>query len=142
SSSSSGTRGSVTSAEHPTYGSSGRFYAGGSSSPYKAGNRSPVGLVPVFIEGAALGTLGGAWLHGAYAYSYPRMWDYLNNTSDRLEMRPAKCLCAKDAVCGCDYFANSGYMNQVANNKTLSRVANFNDTDTLFINGTLTASTS
>ncbi|KAF2768818.1 hypothetical protein EJ03DRAFT_112373 [Teratosphaeria nubilosa] len=118
----------------PSYGSGGRYYGGGASVPYTAGSTSRGGLAPVGLLGVgALAFFPGVWLYGAYAYSYPHPYTYHNNTSDRNETRPVKCLCQQYSECGCDSNNDTSYINSIANNDTVSRVAN----NTLYINGTL-----
>lgn len=116
---------------------SGAYYGGGARAPYKSGKTSPGGIAPVFLGGAALGFFPGVWLYGAYAYSYPHPYYYHNATSGQNETRPVECLCSRFQECGCDARNQTDYVNSVANNNTIARVADVNDTDTLVINGTL-----
>ncbi|KAK0946079.1 hypothetical protein LTR29_002393 [Friedmanniomyces endolithicus] len=113
----------------PSYGSSGRYYGGGASSPYSAGARSPGGVAPYFLAGSALAFFPGVWLYGAYAYPYHGAYTYHNDTGQRNETRPVQCFCAQ--------YASAAYLSSVANNATVSRVADVNGTSTLLINGTL-----
>ncbi|KAK4950951.1 hypothetical protein LTR10_010944 [Elasticomyces elasticus] len=129
--SSSGSRGST-----PSYGG-GRYYGGGAAAPYKAGGRSPGGVAPYFLAGGALAFFPGLWLYGAYAYPYYGLHSYHNNTSNRNESMPVQCYCANYNPCGCDNNTDSSYLDTVANNQSVSRVAKVNGTDTLLINGTL-----
>jgi len=120
----------------PSYGG-GRYYGGGAAVPYTAGRRSPGGVAPYFLAGSALAFFPGVWLYGAYAYGYGHPYTYHNTTNNQNETRPVQCLCAQYSECGCDNNTDTSYVDSVANNKTVSRVANVNGTDTLLINGTL-----
>ncbi|KAK0253407.1 hypothetical protein B0A54_06494 [Friedmanniomyces endolithicus] len=120
----------------PSYGG-GRYYGGGASAPYSAGSRSPGGVAPYLLAGSALAFFSGAWLYGAYAYPYHGAYTYHNDTGNRNETRPVQCFCGRYAECGCDNNADSSYLSSVANNATVSRVADVNGTSTLLINGTL-----
>ena len=62
---------------------------------------------------------------------------YHNDTTDRNDTRPVNCVCAQYSECGCDNNNDTSYINSVANNNTISRVADANGTSTLFVNGTL-----
>ncbi|KAK3071180.1 hypothetical protein LTR53_009091 [Teratosphaeriaceae sp. CCFEE 6253] len=115
----------------------GRYYGGGAAAPYKSGGRSPGGVAPYLLAGGALAFFPGIWLYGAYAYPYNHAYLYHNNTNNQNETRPVQCYCAQYAECGCDNNTDSSYLNEVANNKTVSRVAVVNGTETLLINGTL-----
>lgn len=115
----------------PSY--AGGAYAGGASVPYTAGARSRGGVAPYLLGGAALGVFPGLWLYGAYAYPYGHPFTYHNDSSNRNETRNVTCLCQQYSECGCDNNTDTTYLNSVANNDTVSRVAN----DTLYINGTL-----
>ena len=119
-----------------TYGS-GAYYPGGSVRPYKSGGRSPAGVAPVFLGVGALALFPGIWLYGAYAYSYPGLYYYHNRTSGQNESHPVQCWCSRYQECACDVKNQTDYLNSIANNNTVARVANVNDTDTLLINGTL-----
>nr|OQO31331.1 hypothetical protein B0A51_02105 [Rachicladosporium sp. CCFEE 5018] len=134
SSSSSGSRGSgssgAASGYRPTYGG---YYGGGASTPYGAGARSRGGVAPFLIGGAALAVFPGIWLYSVYAYPYGHAYGYRNNTSGRNETRNVTCLCEEYSQCGCDNNTDSNYLTSVANNQSISRVAN----DTLYVNGTL-----
>ncbi|KAK3112646.1 hypothetical protein LTR53_010869 [Teratosphaeriaceae sp. CCFEE 6253] len=102
-----------------------------------SGGRSPGGVAPYLLAGGALAFFPGIWLYGAYAYPYNHAYLYHNNTNNQNETRPVQCYCAQYAECGCDNNTDSSYLNEVANNKTVSRVAIVNGTETLLINGTL-----
>jgi len=93
----------------------------------------------VLLGVGALALFPGLWLYGAYSYRYPNdeRQTYYNETSGNNETRHVECLCAKEAECGCDNTGDQAYLNQVANDKSLSSVRN----GTLYINGTLTEDT-
>jgi hypothetical protein len=128
-----------------TFGGGSR-YAGGASTPYRAGS-TPAGWrgpSPLLL-GAGVGALvffPGLYLGGAYLYHHnnndgrgDQRQTYYNQTSNMNETRPVECICANDAQCGCsdDLFENKTTLNEFANNKEVSTVRN----NTLFINGTL-----
>ncbi|EMC99311.1 hypothetical protein BAUCODRAFT_398876 [Baudoinia panamericana UAMH 10762] len=137
--SSGSTGGSTTtgSGVRPAYGAGGRYYGGGAATPYTSGSRSPGGIAPYFLAGSALAFFPGIWLYGAYAYAYPHPYTYHNNTSNQNQTLPVECLCGGNAECGCDSNNDTDYINTIANNNTVSRVADVNGTQTLVINGTL-----
>ena len=119
----------------------GGYYGGGASAPYKAGN--PRGSVaPYVLGGAALGIFPGLWLGSVYAYSYHGYYPYYNRTSNRNESKPIECLCDEYNPCGCDAKNETTYLDAVANDLTISRVADINGTSTLVVNGTLPNGTS
>ncbi|MCJ1476371.1 hypothetical protein MMC13_005037 [Lambiella insularis] len=145
--SSSGSRGgssSSSSSSSPSYGG-GRYYGGGASTAYSSGSRSPLGVAPYFIGGAALGFFPGLWLYGAYAYPYTHQYYYTNSSAPRGQQNqslPIQCLCQEYSACGCDDNGNSTYIqslvgNGVDLNDTLVRTAVVNGTKTLVVNGTL-----
>ncbi|TKA78337.1 hypothetical protein B0A55_03614 [Friedmanniomyces simplex] len=136
STSNTGGRTSAGSGVTPSFGG-GRYYGGGAAAPYTAGSRSPGGVAPYLLAGGALAFFPGIWLYGAYAYPYYGAHTYHNNTDNQNETRPIQCYCAQYAECGCDNNTDSSYLNSVANNNTVSRVADVNGTETLLINGTL-----
>ena len=128
-----------------TFGGGSR-YAGGASTPYRAGS-TPAGWrgpSPLLL-GAGVGALvlfPGLYLGGAYLYHHnnndgrgDQRQTYYNQTSNMNETRPVECICAQDSQCGCsdDLFENKTTLNEFANNKQVSSVRN----GTLFINGTL-----
>lgn len=127
----------------------GGYYGGGSATAYRAGSRSPGGIAPYILAGAALGAVGGVWLYGAYAYNYDHPYNFHNDTSKQNETLPIECLCAKYSACGCDNNDNSTYLNSIINNgsasdenSTLVHTGIVNGTKTLIINGTLPNGTS
>lgn len=77
-----------------------------------------------------------------YAYSYHGYYPYYNRTSNRNESKPIECLCDEYNPCGCDVKNETSYLDAVANNLTISRVADINGTSTLVVNGTLPNGTS
>lgn len=101
--------------------------------PYRSGSRSSAGIAPYLLVGAGLGVFPGLWLYGAYAYPYGHAYTYHNNTSNQNETHPVTCLCGEYQECGCDSNNDTDYINSVANNQSVSKVAN----NTLYINGTL-----
>ena len=115
----------------------GRYYGGGGAVPYTAGRTSASGIAPYFLAGSALAFFPGVWLYGAYAYPYGHPVTYHNDTTNRNDTRPVNCVCAQYSECGCDNNNDTDYINSVANNNTISRVADANGTSTLFVNGTL-----
>lgn len=134
----------------PSYGG-GRYYGGGSTSAYSAGSRSPRGVAPYFLGGAALGIFPGLWLYGAYAYPYSHPYNYRNQTAANstnpngtTESLPVQCLCEQYSACGCDDNDNSTFIDSVIGNgsaadmnSSLVQIAPVNGTKTLIINGTL-----
>jgi len=138
---SSGSSGSSGSGTRPSYGGSGGrapAYSGGSTTPYRAGNPTPGGVRPfLYGAGAAALLFPGLWLVGAYAYTYPRPYTYHNDTTNMNDTRPVTCLCEEYQQCGCDSSNDTSYIDTVANNASLARVANVNGTESLVINGTL-----
>lgn len=118
----------------------GAYYGGGSSTAYRSGSRSPLGLAPYALGGAAL----GFGLYGAYAYNYDHPYGFHNRTSNQNETLPIECLCAKYSACGCDDNNNSTFLNSIIGNgsasdenSTLVHVGIVNGTKTIIINGTL-----
>ena len=64
----------------PAYGG-GRYYGGGATVPYTAGQRSPLGLAPLLIPPiAALAIFPGLWLYGVYQYPYTHPYMFVNET--------------------------------------------------------------
>ena len=138
----------------PSYGAGGNYYAGGATTPYRAGGLSPGRITPFVLGGAALG-VGAFALYGAGAYVYPyahpyyfhnrteaaQNQTYTNSTNSTL---PVDCVCAQNAQCTCDDQQDPSYLASIVGNgsasdinSTVARIANVNGTDTLIINGTL-----
>ena len=115
----------------------GRYYGGGAAVPYRSGGRTPGGIAPYFLAGSALAFFPGVWLYGAYAYAYPHYYTYRNETTGDNETHPVRCYCGRYQECACEANNDTEYLNNIANNQTLSRVVDVNDTQTLVINGTL-----
>ncbi|KAM0248290.1 hypothetical protein ACHAP5_003460 [Fusarium lateritium] len=148
SSGSSGSRGGSSGSRgvgpQPSYGG-GRYYAGGSATPYRAGGRSPAGrIAPFVLLGGALAFWPGVWLYGAYMYPYHDQYRYHNETSDEDEERDIICACARYAQCACDDNNNTAYYDELIGNgsyqslnKSVVDVAEVNGTMTILINGTL-----
>ena len=137
------TRFSSSSISRPSYGG-GRYYGGGSTTPYRAGGRSPAGILPFALAGAALGIFPGLWLYGAYEYNYNHPYGFRNQSSNKNESLLVTCLCQMYSACGCDDPNNSTFLDDVvgngsaaSENSTLVHVGNVNGTKTLIINGTL-----
>lgn len=130
SSGSSGSRGGSVSSGSGTPRSfgGGAYYGGGAAQPYRAGSTGGWrGPAPFLLGAGALALFPGLWLYGAYAYRYDDnngRRTYYNETSDRNETRPVECLCAQYQQCGCAQTDDQMYLNQVANNQTLSSVKN------------------
>ena len=135
----------------PNYGG-GRYYGGGATVPYTAGNRSPLGLAPLFILPlAALAIFPGLWLYGVYQYPYTHPYTFVNQTITNAtfpnginQTLPIDCLCQQYSVCGCDDNSDSIYLHDLIRNgsystlnKTLVTISIANGTQTIVINGTL-----
>ena len=140
--------GSSSSSAAPAYGG-GRYYGGGSTSAYSAGGRSPGGIAPYVLGGAALGIFPGLWLGAAYAYPYSHQYNYHNSSNASQptgtnESLPVTCLCQEYSACGCDDNNNSTYLDSIIGNgsysslnSSLVNIANVNGTKTIVLNGTL-----
>ena len=122
----------------------GAYYGGGSTSAYRSGGRSPLGVTPFILGGAALGFFPGLWSYGAYVYPYSHPYNFHNDTSSQNETFPIECLCAQYSACGCDDNNNSTYLNSIIGNgtasdksSTLVHIGNVNGTQTIIVNGTL-----
>ncbi|KAF4274131.1 hypothetical protein CNMCM8812_006120 [Aspergillus fumigatus] len=120
----------------------GAYYAGGATSTYRAGTRSPLGVTPFLLPVAALAIFPGIWLYGAYAYPYSHRYNYTNETSRQNESLPVVCLCQEYSDCGCDDNNNSTYYQSLFNgtqpvNSSIAKVVNANGTETIYINGTV-----
>ena len=136
-------RPSSSSAIAPSYGG-GRYYGGGSATAYRAGGRSPSGIVPFALLGAGLIIFPGLWLYGAYAYNYDHSYTFHNATSNRNQTLPVTCLCEQYSACGCDNNDNTTYLNSVVGdgtpsteNSSLVHIGDVNGTKTIVLNGTL-----
>ncbi|KAI0203535.1 hypothetical protein F4808DRAFT_23065 [Astrocystis sublimbata] len=99
--------GGVSGQGNPRFGGA---YAGGAAQPYnpRRNPRSPSGLVPGLLAGAALGSLafiGFSYLHNSrevYVYPYKNEYNYFNATVGHNETKPVSCVCDPDKPCGCD----------------------------------------
>lgn len=119
----------------------GRYYAGGASTPYAAGHKSPGGITPRLVFPAAL-LFPGVWLYGAWAYHFSHPYVYTNEQNHKNESLPVVCLCQPYDECGCDDNHNRTYYETLFNgtqpiNTTITRVTDVNGTETIYINGTL-----
>ncbi|KAL8850555.1 MAG: hypothetical protein Q9221_004512 [Calogaya cf. arnoldii] len=161
-----GSRGSNTgSVARPSYGG-GKYYGGGSPAAYRAGGRSPRGLLPVAVGlGAAAIIFPGIWLYGAYNYPYTGRYSYRNSTrranttggdddddddnrrllrrqDDQNVSLPVTCLCQMYSACGCDDNDDPSYLDSVIGdgtnlNESLVHIGPVNGTQTIALNGTL-----
>lgn len=94
---------------------------------------------------AALAFWVGTWSHPAYPYYYPHPYIYHNpsqSSHSQNETLKVVCLCEEYAECGCDdQSSNATYIDALlkANppNNSVVCIARVNNTETLFINGTL-----
>jgi hypothetical protein len=138
-------RHSSSSSISPGYGG-GRYYGGGSSSAYRSGGRSPAGILPFALGGAALGIFPGLWLYGAYGYNYNNPYNFRNrsDSNNQNQSLPVTCLCQQYSACGCDDNNNSTFLDSVVGNgsladedSTLVNVGIVNGTKTIILNGTL-----
>ncbi|KAI5467623.1 hypothetical protein BGZ63DRAFT_399188 [Mariannaea sp. PMI_226] len=127
----------------PTYGG-GRYYPGGAAVPYRAGSKTPGGIVPFVLVGSALAFWPGVWLYGAYMYHYNNPYHYYNASSKANETRDVICGCSYYGVCGCNDNNDTSYYNELIGNgsyaslnKSIVDVAKVNGTETILINGTL-----
>ena len=135
---------SSSSSSSPSFGG-GRYYGGGATTPYKAGGRSPAGLVPYAIAFGALGIFPGLWLASAYAYNFNHPYRFRNSSNaNSTESLPVVCLCEEYRACGCDDDGNTTYIDELVGNgsasdqdPTLVHVGNVNGTKKVVINGTL-----
>jgi len=130
-----------------TFGGGG-YYGGGAATPYRAGGRTPKGLIagaliaPVLL----LAVMPGLWLASVYPYHFNNPYRFNNETDPNgaNTTLPVLCLCQENSPCGCDENSDTQYINDLvgngsypALNKTLVTVADVNGTRTLVLNGTL-----
>lgn len=120
----------------------GRYYSGGAAVPYKAGSRTPKGLIAgaVITPLVLLSIMPGLWLYNTYPYYYNNPYRFYNqsarsnddnnnnnnNTSRRgLRARqstgqnqtlPVMCLCQEFSSCGCDENDDQGYLDDLIGN--------------------------
>ncbi|KAJ5929717.1 hypothetical protein N7454_006667 [Penicillium verhagenii] len=124
-----------------TYGAN-RYYAGGATTPYRAGSRSALGITPFLLPVAALAFFPGLWYHPAYVYDYNNNYNYVDDSTNKNVSMPVACLCEEYQECGCDNNTNSTYYESLFNgtqpkNTSVVTVAKVNDTEKIYINGTL-----
>jgi hypothetical protein len=149
----------------PSFGG-GRFYGGGATTPYTSGGRSPLGITPFLLGGAALAVLPGLWLYGAYSYPYHHPYTFHNRTATNAttngttaerrsiwerqaeqgveQTKPVTCLCATYQECGCDDSGNTTFLDSLIGDGTYANlnlsvvnVVDINSTSTIVLNGTL-----
>ena len=144
------------------------YYSGGGRTPYTAGKKSPGGLSPIALPLALVGGLfAGMWLGSVwmYAWNHPLNYTnpstaatidipYQNRTTNRTMTYeitpgmsvtlPVKCLCAENAVCGCDEVTDPDYAKSVledaakdGGNGDTARLAVDDGQLVLVVNGTL-----
>jgi hypothetical protein len=132
----------------PSFGRGGNKYAGGATTPFRAGSASPIRrIAPFLLLGGALTFFPGVWLYGAYIYPYTSPYNFINRTDVANainETLPVTCLCAAYSACGCDEDEDSSYLDTIigngsvaALNRTLVNIAAVNNTKTIILNGTL-----
>lgn len=147
-----GSGGGGSSRPPPSY-NGGKNYPGGSATAYRSdGRRSPSGILPLALGGAALGLAAYTfwpgyhlWAHPIYYYPYSRPYHYYNQTSKQNETRAVGCGCDQTQDCGCDedpglnetlrQLVGTGAYNQL--NQSVITVGDVNGTQTLLLNGTL-----
>ncbi|KAJ5810542.1 uncharacterized protein N7503_002760 [Penicillium pulvis] len=119
----------------------GRYYAGGATTPYRAGS-SALGITPFLLPVAAVAFFPGLWYHPVYAYNYNHNYNYTNEDTNKNTSLPVSCLCEEYQECGCEDNNNSTYYKSLFNgtqptNNSVVRVATVNGTEKIYINGTL-----
>jgi hypothetical protein len=151
---SSNTGGATRSGSGPprTFGGGG-YYGGGAAVPYRAGGKTPKGLIAgaLIAPVVLLAVMPGLWLASVYPYHYNNPYRFNNETETNATnpngtdtTLPVLCLCQENNPCGCDENSDTKYINDLvgngsypALNKTLVTVADVNGTRTLVLNGTL-----
>ncbi|KAI9718832.1 MAG: hypothetical protein M1828_006521 [Chrysothrix sp. TS-e1954] len=127
--------GSGTPARYP-----GGVYAGGASTPYRAGSRSPGGIAPFFLAGAALAFFPALAI-GAAIYDEPNTVTYLNETTNKNETSHVKCACNRYEECGCAGNEDHDYVQRLIGNGSYAALMENNvvkiPNGTLYIDGTL-----
>lgn len=147
----------------PSYGG-GAYYGGGSKTPFRAGTRSPLGLVPFLMPLAVvLIIFPGPWLYDVHGYRYNEPYYYRNRTrvleeeedDDNLDKRslfarqdnssegvvervPVLCLCQDYSVCGCDDNTDQAYLQSILPNDTAQPQLNESLIRISDVNGTRT----
>ncbi|EPS41414.1 hypothetical protein H072_4701 [Dactylellina haptotyla CBS 200.50] len=137
---SSGGKSSSSGKNNKGYKTYGGRYGGGSTSGYKAGGRSPLGLVPFLLPLAAVALIfPGLWLYSVYSYHYNTAYQYYNNTLQSLQNVPVQCLCMQYSDCSCDDNGNTTYLSDLIalNQSNTTTFAIVDGVWTLLINGTV-----
>ncbi|KAF6844195.1 hypothetical protein CMUS01_01345 [Colletotrichum musicola] len=126
----------------PAYGG-GRYYGGGATQPYQAGQRRG-SMAPFLLVGAGLAFWPGLWLAGAHMYPYSHPYRFYNESARENQTKPVLCGCADHQPCGCEENNNTEYMNSLLGNgsydglnKSVVNVADYQGNSTILINGTL-----
>lgn len=119
-----------------------RYYAGGASTPYRAGALGALAVTPLLLPVAALAFWPGIWYHPVYAYDYNDDYQYHDDNTNKNTSLPVVCLCEEYQECGCSNNTNSSYYESLFNgtqprNTSVVTVANVNGTEKIYINGTL-----
>jgi len=115
-------------------------YGGGSTTPYRTGLISPLGLVPFLIPLAAIALIfPGIWLYDVYSYHYNTAYQYFNETLNTNLSIPVQCLCMKFSDCSCDDDGDTSYLSEIValNQPNTTVFADINGNWTLLINGTV-----
>lgn len=119
-------------------------YPGGTT-PYSPGRRTPTGLTPFLLSGAALAFLPGVMLYGAYVYPYSDHYNYVDDDSHKDKSLPVVCYCEKYMDCSCDDSSKSyqsDFRNHQPMNTSTVQVVNVNGTEKIYVNGTVPNGTS
>ncbi|KAL0929453.1 uncharacterized protein CTRU02_215619 [Colletotrichum truncatum] len=124
----------------PAYGR-GRYYGGGASIPYKAGDARG-GITAVLLVGSAVAFWPGLWM-SIYVYDHTPYLFY-NASIHEYQKKPVLCGCAEHQPCGCDYNNSTEYINSILGdgsynglNKSVVNIADYMGESTILINGTL-----
>lgn len=115
-------------------------YGGGSTLAYRAGGRSPLGLVPFLLPLAAVALIfPGLWLYNVYSYRYNTLYSYYNETLGSTISVPVYCLCMQYSACSCDDDGDISYLSELIalNQPNTTVFSNVEDDWSLLINGTV-----